>query len=304
MLRKDGGSRHIGGDPPLFWTENYWNLATGQGPTTTDFTGDQDGGIFFQRLEGLIRVPGAATFGGWWPADEKRRQADYYLHAYVRFFDFCKADVFEIRLPPEYFRPDIFLPQAEALRMIGAKETLDTVQIFPISSGLGSDVVSSLPKGQRWWIRKFHKEGGEVRPALPQEFERAYEIVRLNKKRRGAGISISLDMFLSLVQKNPQTYRCWVATLGNELLGSALTVDIDRQVTYVFYWADTPEGRKKSVVAAIFAAVLDDSRLRGKTMVDLGLSSVGGVIDDGLFSFKKHLGAQSTPQNSFLVDRT
>lgn len=303
LLQEHGGQSLNYPKRPLFWTEKYWDLASDESATATESTVYKSAEIFFQRANGLIRVPGAATFGGWWPTDGTLWKTDQYFAAYEWFFEHNPVNVFEIRLPPEYFHPSVFLPQAEALRILGAKVTVDSVQIFPGLGGLGSDVVSSLPKGERWWIRKFLKEGGDVRPAQPHEYASAYEIIRLNKERRGAGTSISRAKFLVLLEKNPHTYRCWLATFEGETCGAALTVDIDLETTYVFYWADTPGGRKRSVVTAIFAEILEDAKNRGKSMVDLGLSSFLGVVDEGLFSFKKHLGAKAVAQCFFRIER-
>lgn len=284
---------------PLFWSQDYWNLVDTNHTLASSTFLNEPLSIFFSQSENEIRVPGSATFGGWWPTTGTRPETAQFVEAYRRLFDLYPQHTFQLRLPPEYFYPEVFLPQAEALRIIGASETVDTVQIFPITSDLAKDVVSSLPKGERWWVRKFQKEGGQVRHASQEELENAYEIVRQNKERRGATISISLEKFLNLVQKDPRSYRCWLATLDDEFLGSALTVDLDPKTTYVFYWADTLGGRKKSVVTSIFAAILEDARIREKSVLDLGLSSVEGVIDNGLFSFKRHLGARCVKQSSF-----
>lgn len=291
-------------DRPLFWTQSYWDLANFESTVASTKYSSRGGEIFYQTAHGKLSVPGAATFGGWWPNDGKRMRAGDFVEIFEGLFKSFPVSAVEIRLPPEYFYPDVFLPQSQALRLMGAHETQDSVQIFPIHRDFDSDSISYLPKGERWWVRKFYKEGGEVRPANPHEFASAYEIIRLNKQRRGATTSISLRKFLHVLEEEPQTYRCWLAIADREILGSALTVDIDQETTYVFYWADTLAGRKRSAVTAIFASIVSDASSRGVSVIDLGLSSIRGDIDEGLFSFKKHLGAHALFQSSFRLDRT
>ena len=288
-------------DRPLFWTQDYWELTNGAARYKSESVILDGWELFFTESREGIRVPGAATFGGFWPSDRHRAPVSRFVELYETLFGVFRSGRVEIRFPPEYFHPEIFRPQVEALRILGGREVADTVQVCRPSNLFDVDLVSSLPKGERWWIRKFSREGGEVRPAQSDELLKAYEIIDLNKKRRGAKISTTYEHFSNLVEGKPDIYRCWLATLDDDAVGSALTVEIDRHSTYVLYWADTPKGRKFSVVSSIYAEILRNAVSRKKTVLDLGLSSLSGVIDDGLFSFKKHLGAEAVAQPSFRI---
>ena len=92
-----------------------------------------------------------------------------------------------------------------------------------------------------------------------------------------------------------------MATSGGNLVGGAFTIETSETTTQVTYWGDSLEGRKLSTVTAIYGYLLQRLFSQGKTHLDLGKSSVDGVLDEGLSRFKEELGATHSLQQTYVV---
>jgi len=156
-----------------------------------------------------------------------------------------------------------------------------------------------MSKGKKQRIRAFARDGGDIREARLAEWKEAYEVLRENRERRGVELSMSQSEFEGSLRASPNDYKCWVAVLGNEICGAALTVEISAKATYVFYWGDSITGRKANAVTAIYGFLFKRLWNDGKEFLDLGKSSVEGVVDENLLNFKAELGAEAISQPTF-----
>jgi hypothetical protein len=96
------------------------------------------------------------------------------------------------------------------------------------------------------------------------------------------------------LDERPDVFTVWGATLGKEIVGGALTVEISDDTLYVLFWGDTLLGREYSVVASICEKLVEFCRSKNYKVLDLGISSVDGLLDENLARFKSNLGAIQT----------
>jgi len=199
-------------------------------------------------------------------------------------------------IPPEYFYPEIFHRQQRALVQLGGTlidETNSTIQLSLLQSG--SDL-SNFSRGNRKRLRAFSDRGGEIRRAQGFELRAAHSLLVENRVRRGVNLSVDEEKFVGLLTNLPESYTCWLALVGQEILGVAYTVEVSSHSTYVLFWGDSPAGRSVSVVASLCARLQMVALAEGKEFLDLGISSENGNVDEGLFNFKRNLGASTFPQ--------
>ena len=280
---------------PLFWTENYWSQNLKDSIENTRLTDESGAVIYFAQESNNFSVPGSATFGGWWPQGRDYSQHDYenllssiltkYPHATWSF-----------HLPPGYFYPEIFHRQEKALIQLGGTlihETNSTIQLSMLQSG--SDL-SNFSRGNRKRLRAFLDRGGEIRKAQGFELRAAHSLLVENRARRGVKLSVDEEKFVGLLKNLPESYKCWLALVGQEILGVAYTVEVSPHSTYVLFWGDSPAGRSVSVVASLCARLQMIALAEGKEFLDLGISSEDGNVDEGLLNFKRNLGASAFRQ--------
>jgi len=289
-------------EAPLFWQEAFWeanNTAQGRCVRAQAPSGEW---IFFLQSDGSAQVPGPATFGGWLSPGAPNTNVDLVSLLYLELFQVIPVQKWTVSLPPAHYLPDVFGPQARALNQLAQSVIVETNSTISLTDNIQDMPRYGFSKGNWKRNRAFLDRGGVIRLARPQEVSACYHLLEHNRRRRGVTLSIPEAKFHLLTNVFPSVFRVWVAELDGELLGAALTVEIDETTSYVFFWGDSPEGRALSVVASICRFLIDIGKAEGKTSLDLGLSSQFGVVDEGLLKFKQNLGASEYPQYKFELD--
>jgi len=280
---------------PLFWSDEYWEL--GKIKTGVKLRRiERDGYLLFLELSGeTIQVPGSATFGGWW-----RYSVDCAAGQFPRLFDHLLEEFpnmrWQFRFPPSHFYPKVFESQLKYLQALGGRSVREQNSAILHRNLGGDEVVTMFSRGNRKRVRSFRESGGVVRPANPEEYREAFTVLSESRERRGVTLSMTWEVFLLSLHRLPQVYQCWVALKGPQVVGAALTVDVSETSLYVLYWGDTPLGREQSVTATICEVIAAFAWDKNKEVLDLGISSVDGKVDDGLLRFKRNLGATDFDQ--------
>lgn len=280
---------------PLFWSDEYWeleNTRSGVKPRRME----RDGHVLFLGLFGeTIHVPGSATFGGWWQ-DPKNYSAGQIPSLFDHLFEEFPNMRWQFRFPPSHFFPTFFDSQITYLQALGGRLVREQNSAI-LRRNLGSDeVATKFSRGNRKRVRSFRESGGVVRTAKPEEYRAAFTVLSESRERRGVSLSMTWEAFCLSLHRLPRVYRCWLALKGSEVVGAALTVDVSQQALYVLYWGDTPLGREQSVTATICERLATFAWDQNKEVLDLGISSVDGKIDEGLLRFKRNLGATDFDQ--------
>lgn len=289
-------------DFPLFWRDAFWEVNQWGGAGYFRAIAPSGESLIFQRSNLAAHVPGEATFGGWFSPNDEETTVEHMSSLYESLFQAVPARRWVIRLPPSYYRPELFESQVHALESVAERIVIETNSSIQSLSDIRKIPRYGFSKGNWKRNKNFLNRGGVVRLARPNEIAACYRLLAHNRHRRGVNLSISESQFHTLTTQFQAIYKIWLAELEEEILGAALTVEIDSDNTYVFMWGDSPRGREISVVASICRHLLDDAFDAGKRCLDLGISSEAGQLDEGLVRFKKNLGAADFQQFKFEVD--
>ncbi len=247
-----------------------------------------------------LKSPGRATFGGIWistgiPTDT------YFVNLYRSVFEQLRiVGQIKVTLPPEYFYPEIFLNQSKALGACGFEKRYSDHN-FHID--LSQWTPAMLSKGNRKKIRQFADAGGEIILGSHADFAIAHDILRINRENRGVKISMDREKFIRNLFEFPGNYKTYLAKVKSDVAAVAYVVRVSEQVNYVLFWGDDIKFRHLSPVASLLNHLITVSRDEGCAVLDLGISSVDGVLDDGLARFKTNLGAIETFKATYLKYR-
>jgi len=290
----------VGGtDVPLFWSSRF--LACSPELAIWRYRLDDLGefSIVFQRRGNQVSIPGLATFGGAWSPCVHQVSAEALRSIWQRFLKcFPQGCSVSIRLPPESFDPVFGNVHNNALSSLMDSSLTDLSQWIAVSQWGLTDMSSGNQKRRRALLRR----GAICRELDPDEYARSYRLLAGNRSRRGVKLSIPLSKYLKLLEVLPEDYKCWgVVDVSGDLLAAALTVRWSSKCLYVLYWGDTPEGRARSAVALLAASLVEAAQSLGFEQLDLGVSSIDGMSNDGLARFKANLGAQPAFRTTWLL---
>jgi hypothetical protein len=286
---------------PLFWTNNYSSLH-GDAHSIMPLTVLGSNHVLFTYSESdIVRTPGRATFGGFWPTKSTQRiDSSLAILAYASFFEkFPNQKEAKIVLPPEVFFPDFFKPQLEALLHFGTKESIVD---FNYHVEIENWSRKQLSKGNRKKIRQFRENGGNVSFAGLDSIKECYEVLVENRRRRGVYLTMKYHDFENSLLLYGDDFMLIHASFDTEIVATSYVVKILPDYWYVLFWGELPSFRSFSPVASIFDFLISEATKNHVKFLDLGISSDQGVLDEGLATFKSNLGAVVTERMTLVLD--
>lgn len=181
-----------------------------------------------------------------------------------------------------------------ALRRLGA-----AVETSEISLGIPTrryrhpdDYVASLRSSAR--NRLSHGLAAALTWSLADEdadWAACYALLADTKRRRGAVMKISLDYLLALrVIFGPRITMHRLAD-ADGLLAAALVYRLTPEWDCLIAWGDRTEYRRLPLMNVMAYRLVCASIADRVSLLDLGISSVDGVPDEGLIRFKRSIGA-------------
>jgi hypothetical protein len=283
-------------EPPLFWSDNFPPILDKAITLGLFKISDKQNMEIICRLPYLVTgeiivSPGRGTFGGLLTDDfspVNDIQVRVALEQIAIQFGQCQELV--ITFPPNYFMDGYFIDQINSFRVY-AKDTVSNLnQHIPINKW----ELKNVSHGNRKKIRQFSESNGIVRVALPHEWSKAYQILSENRAARGVALSLSDEEFSKNLLKYSNIYQVLVGTVNNEIVAVAYLVNISGNNLYVLYWGESREYRNLSPVASLAHQIIQICRDKKIENLDLGISSLMGIVDEGLKRFKSNLGAESS----------
>ena len=287
-------------NPPLFWNPQFISLNSGHIEVLKIISSIENSEISmpFKTSGNLLKSPGIGTFGGFFSPD---RMLDWY-EAWNGLI-MLKPEItdYEIIFPPEYFFPEIFINQADSCVSIFDAKIVNDTNHHVLLKDFSLNMIS---KGNRKKLRQFYEASGQVLRGPQADLENVIDVLEISRKNLGLRLSMSRDQIRKAFRDMPSEYEYYAAVIDETVVASAITVSITAEIKYVLYWGDAGDAWKStSPVVALYMAIVQDARDNGFSILDLGISSVEGMVNDGLKRFKDNLGSVTTTRRTAKFQR-
>jgi hypothetical protein len=138
----------------------------------------------------------------------------------------------------------------------------------------------------------FRKEGIEV-------LNSAYKLVVDSRERKFYPVTMSLRALQLSFKKAPENYLIFSIYDGKILIATAISVVINSSVLYNFYHADHADYRNFSPTVFLIEGIYKYCQATGYTILDLGISTDKGILNKGLFNFKRNVGCESSDKFTY-----
>jgi hypothetical protein len=125
------------------------------------------------------------------------------------------------------------------------------------------------------------------------EWAEGFHVLEKNRALRGVTLKYSLAYLHRLRGLFPDQVRMLLLRHDNSPVAAALVYRVLARVHYVAAWGDTEHKLPCSPMNHMAHQVVSEALKDGAHVVDLGLSSVGGVANEGLVQFKRNVGAST-----------
>lgn len=127
----------------------------------------------------------------------------------------------------------------------------------------------------------------------PAEWAACYEILADTKRRRGTWLKFSLDYLLGLRQIFGPRIAMHMLVRDGEIAAASLVYRIAPGWDCLAAWGDRVEHRGNEVMNVMAYHLVCEAIAGQVGVIDLGISSVDGVADDGLIQFKRSIGGMT-----------
>jgi hypothetical protein len=143
------------------------------------------------------------------------------------------------------------------------------------------------------------KAGAKVVEESPQNLQEVYYFIAQARTNRQIPLSVNFKQMKQFFEAYPQRYSIYsVFDKKNVRMASCIMVQPDEQCWYYFLPATAVEHLSKSPMVLLIQELVELCRNKGLEYLDLGMASVEGHKQKGLFEFKKRMGALESPKRT------
>lgn len=205
----------------------------------------------------------------------------------------------ELRLPPVSYFPSLIVLQETVLQQVGFKTITQEINCH-LTVSTSTTFWSMLHASEKNKRNKCFKKGFTVQELSKLAFDTVYDLIAENRKMKGYPMTMARERLKNVVTSFNE-YHLFGCFDGDKLIACTVSIEVNSSILYNFYMADSMSYRSFSPLVFLNEYVYNWCVSNQFTQLDLGTVSVDGVINEGLFSFKKNIGAQVSLKSKFLL---
>lgn len=299
MSLRDTSARAF--EPDLFNTEAYAGLHVarfeGIGVRSEHVRAGRDtpDGVFhaMQIRLGVFASPGRGPYGGFdVSTDMDEAELADFIAATEAMLCTAGARQIELVLPPFCYAPQ-HGPQCLAVlcRMGYCVMRQELNQAVVVTE---ASLAESGNYANRKRLNKAARAGLTVRQLNASEYQIGYNAILDNRLKKERSLSMSWEDVQAMIAAFPEQMHVFGAEQDGRIIAAAICVAVNRRILYVYAWGECIGAEPISPVSSIAAHVYTFAQNHGFVLLDLGTSSVEGIVNPGLVRFKQSLGATTS----------
>ena len=151
---------------------------------------------------------------------------------------------------------------------------------------------SKLHSSEKNKLNKSLKAGFNILELSPTNLKECYDLIVHNRTQKGYPVTMTFEN-LEKVILLPE-FHLFGLYDNNTLIATTILIQIDTEIAYNFYMADSYDYRSYSPLVMLNEHIYNWCKQKQITVLDLGTASEKGILNKGLSKFKQHLGAIET----------
>ncbi|HSY61604.1 MAG TPA: GNAT family N-acetyltransferase [Cytophaga sp.] len=209
-----------------------------------------------------------------------------------------KATSLTIKQAPACYQPDVYNTIHETLITNGfVEEVNETNQYIIVDSTQVFAMGIDAQKRRR--LNNAKKMGMRVKLFDHIDSDSWYDVYSRARIDKGFPVTISKEDYRSLSTTIPNVYTYAGVFLNDALIANAVFVRLNKDVLYYFVAASDPVYAELSPTVLLIEALYEKAVYEKYALIDLGISSVDGILNEGLHQFKKHVGGMDCSKKTY-----
>lgn len=253
--------------------------------------------------DGLLDCGHSAPFGGidWVRPREAVSAIGDLIRAVVSHAAAKNIRAIRIRARPGYFGANETAVQFALLNLGASVESCElSLGIETRRYRMPEEYMAALNDSSRNMIRQGSRVGMAFGAAeTAADWAACFDLLTETKRRLGVQLSISFDYLMRLRGVFGDRIAMRRVTHDGELAGAALVYRVADDWDYIAAWGDDLRHRNSRVMNLMAYYLVCTAIAQRVKVLDIGISSVDGVPDDGLVQFKRSIGATTGMRLNF-----
>jgi hypothetical protein len=166
-------------------------------------------------------------------------------------------------------------------------------QYLPLHSLVKKDV---FDHSKLHLIKKCKEAGFNVNVSSTFEADKWYDIIVRARALRGHPMTIDLESLRTLNKGNEDYYHFFEVRDHHKIISCAIGLQVTPDVMYYYLAADENDYRNYSPMTFLLDSMYSFAFERGVKVLDMGISSSNGIVNEGLRWFKKSFGSLEQPK--------
>ena len=197
--------------------------------------------------------------------------------------------------------PEIYEPDQSALikeTLIGSGFSIkyeDITQVIPITE---SSMDLNTHKKRR--LRQAASLDFSFREISLSYLEEAYSLIVESRESKGYPITMTFKDLEAMFKLFPTDYLLFGVFDKNKLIAASACIKVNNKILYCFYIGDDLAFRPHSPITVLINGIYRYCQASHFKMLDLGISTDNGVLNKGLYAFKKTFGSFDSHKSTFL----
>jgi len=252
--------------------------------------------IFFY-IKDKVAISGyQSTFGSFDVLDHVSvDDLKWFINSLINELKLLEVGKIKIKHYPSYFSNSNLVERA--LLDLDFENTLtETNQHVMVANPLFEDVAD---RSEVIRSNKCMKLGYKFKIASLKELRNIYALIKNTLERNGNMPSMTYENLKSTIEACPSNFILFTLWDNETLIAATVSVKINQSIMYNFYHADHLGYRNVSALTFLLKNIYLYCFNHDYKTLDLGISTVNGILNEGLFNFKKARGAVSSSKKYF-----
>jgi hypothetical protein len=136
---------------------------------------------------------------------------------------------------------------------------------------------------------------------IPSNYlDEAYELIVESRESKGYPVTMTLKNLEATLKLFPSNYLLFGVFDQKKLIATSVCIKVNNEILYCFYIGDALAYRHYSPVTLLIDGIFEYCKTHHFKILDLGLSTDKGVLNKGLYAFKKSFGSFDSRKLTFL----
>lgn len=159
-----------------------------------------------------------------------------------------------------------------------------------------------ISKRYKQLLRKSERMGLYFQQVEKPNLREIHSFIARSRERKNRPMTMTLEALEKCFQLFSESFSVFTLKDTENLLAVAVCIKINENSLYTFYLADDEKYLVFSPTICLISGIYEYSWRNGFKVLDLGIASEKGVLNEGLAFFKAHLGAERSFKKTYIIE--